>query len=89
MAKKAKIQFNKNLEQQLRDLPVIVDDIARRTKAIADACNDESSWDDPKVGGGYFHHSQENPTLGRVWTVDKQRDESRKNRMIRNLDAGS
>ena len=29
MAKKAKIQFNKNLEQQLRDLPEVVDDIAR------------------------------------------------------------
>lgn len=89
MAKKVKFQFNKHLEQQLRDLPVIVDDIERRTKAIADACNEESSWGDPKVGGGYFHHAQANPTLGRVWTVDKQRDESRKNRMIRNLDAGS
>ena len=56
MAKKAKIEFNKDLEQQLRDLPAVVDDIAARTKAIADACNADSSWDDPKVGGGYFHH---------------------------------
>ena len=86
---KAKIEFNKNLEQQLRNLPEVVDDIARRTKAIADACNEESSWDDPTVGGGYFHHAQANPTLGRVWSIDKQRDESRKNRMIRSLDAGS
>lgn len=86
---KARIEFNKNLEQQLRDLPAVVEDVARRTKAIADACNAESSWGDPKVGGGYFHRAQASPTLGRVWSIDKQRDESRKNRMIRNLDAGS
>lgn len=86
---KAKIDFNKNLEQQLRDLPATVEEVARRTKAIADACNAESSWDGPKVGGGYVHHAQANPTLGRVWSVDRQRDESRRNRLIRNLDAGS
>lgn len=89
MAKRAKIEFIKNIEQQLRDLPETVEEVERRTKAIADACNAESSWDDPKVGGGYFHHAQANPTLGRVWSGDKQRDESRKNRLIRNLDAGS
>ena len=89
MAKKAKIEFNKDLEQQLRDLDSTVELVAHHTKAIADACNEESSWDDPKVGGGYFHHAQANPTLGRVWSIDKQRDESRKNRLIRNLDAGS
>lgn len=89
MAKRAKIEFIKNIEQQLRDLPETVEEVARHTKAIADACNEESSWDDPKVGGGYFHHAQANPTLGRVWSGDKQRDESRKNRLIRNLDAGS
>lgn len=89
MAKKARIEFNKNLEQEFRDLPIVAEMVAHHVEAIAAACNADSSWDDPKVGGGYFSSAQSNPTLGRVWSVDRQRSESRKNRMIRLLDSGA
>lgn len=90
MAKKGtRIEFNKNVEQEFRDLPAVVGLVKHHVEAIAAACNEDSSWDDPKVGGGYFSSAQSNPTLGRVWSVDRQRSESRKNRMIRNLDAGT
>lgn len=63
------------------------DEIARRTKAVEDACNAESSW------GGYASamDSDDTRARGRVWSYARQDSKGqteRAKRMIRNLDAG-
>lgn len=57
--------------------------VEAKVKAIADACNAESSW------GGYAFAAAIHPdrVRGTVWSYDNRVDEARDNRMIRNLDA--
>jgi hypothetical protein len=61
-------------------------EIERRTKAVEDACNGESSW------GGYASATDHDETRarGRVWSYARQDGKGqteRAKRMIRNLDA--
>jgi hypothetical protein len=68
----------------LPTLPAAVQDVARRTKAIENACNSQSSW------GGYASEVEvtADGPFGRVWSYDEANDEARAQRLIRNLDAG-
>lgn len=52
-------------------------------KAVADACNAESSW------GGYHYavHVDERRARVHIWSADRRNDEARDQRLIRNLDA--
>lgn len=60
-------------------------EVDRISKAIAAACNKDSSW-----GGYYGRAVGKGRARGRVWNVKKDAsdDETRNNRMIRNLRAG-
>lgn len=53
-------------------------------KAIADACNAESSW------GGYEFDGEVGPdgAEARVFSIGENDDDARRDRMVRNLDAG-
>lgn len=57
--------------------------LEEKAKAIADACNQQSSW------GGYAYAARIEPerARARVWSYDNRNDEARDHRMIKNLDA--
>lgn len=58
--------------------------VAERAKAIADACNADSSW------GGYESEVEtgaDGTAVARVWAIDESSNESRNQRLLRNLDA--
>lgn len=83
-SRRAKVVIvNEAFERLVKD-PKLVEDIARRTKAIEDACNTQSEW------GGYASSvSTEGKRVhGRVYSYGSHDDEARQNRMVRNLDAG-
>jgi hypothetical protein len=79
-----RIVLNDRNIDRLPTLPAAVQDVARRTKAIENACNSQSSW------GGYASEVEVTPDgpFGRVWSYDEASDEARAQRLIRNLDAG-
>lgn len=81
---RTRIVLNRRNIDRLPASPEAVADLARRTHAIADACNDQSSW------GGYESEVEAWPDgpVGRVWSIDEAADEARAQRLIRNLDAG-
>jgi hypothetical protein len=81
---RTRIVLNQRNIDKLPTLPKVVADTARRTKAISDACNMQSSW------GGYDWETEVWPDgpVGRVWSFDEASDEARAQRLIRNLDAG-
>lgn len=84
----AEVTFTINkkvLVAMMRD-PKVVNDLARRAKAVAAACNSQSEW------GGYewdIDTSGSRPRA-RVYNIKHSAsdDESRNNRMIRALDFG-
>lgn len=82
---RTRIVLNRRNIDRLPSLPEAVADNARRTAAIADACNAQSSW------SGYDYEVEVWPAgpVGRVWSFDEAADEARAQRLIRNLDAGS
>jgi hypothetical protein len=81
---RTRIVLNQRNIDKLPTLPKVVADTARRTKAIADACNSQSSW------GGYRSEVEvyDDGPHGRVWSIDEASDEARAQRLVRNLDAG-
>lgn len=55
-----------------------------RARAIADACNAESSW------GGYESDVSHDGRTAQVWSADgPHNDESRSQRLLKNVDAGA
>lgn len=77
-----KMTRNRNAIRQIFHSPRLVSDIQRRTSAVMNASNSQSSW------GGYHstvHLDSFRPT-GRVWSESSASD--RGLRMVRNLDAG-
>ena len=87
MAKKAKLRFVRDSIPEIvlkaeKDKGVL--DAA--AKAIADACNSDSTW------GGYYYavNTDGKWPRARVWNVKRgaSDDESRNNRLIKNIDAG-
>jgi hypothetical protein len=85
-----RIKINPQGVSQLEGSPKALALIKELTEATAAACNRESSWDDPEVDGGYFSHIEDDGirARGRVWSIDQQRNEARKNRLVRNLGGG-
>lgn len=82
----AKIRLDWHKGEGLRAIdrsPAALELIKAKAKAIADACNAESSW------GGYASAAAIHPdrVRGTVWSYDNRDDEARDNRMIKNLDA--
>lgn len=84
----AEVEFtvNKKAMVALMRHPAVVNDLARRAKAVAEACNAQSKW------GGYewdVDTSGSRPRA-RVFNIkhDASDDEARNNRMIRSLDFG-
>lgn len=80
MARRVRIDWN---QQGFRDLmrdPALVEG---RGERIADACNADSSW------GGYYSAVSVSDirARARVWSIGGN-GEARKQRLIRNLDAG-
>jgi hypothetical protein len=80
---RTRIVLNQRNIDKLPTLPKVVADTARRTKAIEDACNSQSSW------GGYRSEVEvyDDGPHGRVWSIDEASDEARAQRLVRNLDA--
>lgn len=79
-----RIEFNRTAIRELMRNEDLVDG---RAKAIADACNEESSWDDDGGWGGYGSatSTSEIRARARVWCAKATPE--RANRMIRHLDA--
>lgn len=84
MARRVRIVFKPGAIERILHAPKVVDDIRRRTDAVAAACNADSSWGgyhaDTDVVGGRAH--------GTVWNGDGRNDEPRDQRMLRKLDHG-
>ena len=79
---RTRIVLNERNIDALPTLPTAVADLTRRVAAVADACNRQSSW------GGYAYEVEVfDEPVGRVWSFDEAADESRAQRLIRNLDA--
>ena len=82
----AKVKFKNGAIRKLMADPAVVADLERRAKAVADACNVQSSW------GGYHSavSTEGNRPRARVWSVGPKADEdnARNQRMLRNMDAG-
>lgn len=57
--------------------------LVERAEAIAQACNDDSTW------GGYHAVVDEDRQSARVYSADGRNDEARDQRLLRNLDAGA
>lgn len=86
MAKSGDVKLTSNGIAKLLSDVKVQEDLERRAKKVADACNAESEW------GGYYS----GPVVGakrasaHVWNIKRgySDDEDRNNRMIHNLDEG-
>lgn len=76
-----RIQWNPSFDEQLIE-QLGTDDLERRAQAIADACNNNSSW------GGYIAAAGADGKTAQVWSADGRDDEARDQRLIRFLDHG-
>lgn len=83
---KDRLKFTRDGMQNLIGAEKLKADLERRAKAIADACNAESEW------GGYYSaaSTEGDRARARVWNIKRgaSDEESRNQRMIRNLDEG-
>lgn len=84
MARGVRIKFNAQAFPELMAGPEAEAMLEQRARAIADACNSDSSW------GGYFYAVTRGKVRARarIWSADDRNDEPRDQRLIRNLDAG-
>lgn len=82
---KVKLKIHREAIRDILQSDEALEVVRAKGEAIADACNDQSSW------GGYFTHAGIDGTRARarVWSADGRGDEARDNRLVRNLDAGS
>ena len=80
---RTRIVLNDRNIDSLPTQPKMVADVTRRTAAVADECNRQSSW------GGYAYEveTSDDGPVGRVWSFDEAADEARAQRLLRNLDA--
>lgn len=80
---KVRIVVNPAAVKELLQSDEVLADVTRRTEAIEQACNQDSSW------GGYASEVEmtEDGPVGRVWSFDERADEARAQRILRNLDA--
>lgn len=81
-----RVVYNRNAFSQILKQPKVRADIARRTKAIADKSNSQSSW------GGYNSEVDldgDRP-VGRVWSIGSAErvGSDRGLRLLKNLDEG-
>ena len=82
----ARLRFNPIAPRILLSNPKMKAEIAKRTEAISDACNSDSSW-----GGYNFEVDTEGDRpVGRVWSIGKsdRPGGDRALRLIQNLDRG-
>lgn len=84
MGKNLKIKLNPAGVQALLSSDEMKADLARRAKAIEVACNADSSW------GGYASSASNEGKRARakVWSYGAHDDESREQRLVKNLDKG-
>lgn len=80
---KVRLKFNRQAFVELDRSEKALDIISAKVDAIRDACNDQSSW------GGYASGAAVHPdrVRGTIWSYDDRVDETRDNRLLRNLDA--
>lgn len=78
-----KLVFHSKAFDQILGGAKALDLVKDKGEAVAEACNADSSW------GGYFTAASNDGTRARarVWSADNRNDESRDQRMLRNLDA--
>ena len=81
-----RMTVNRAAYRRIMTSPMLLADVRRRTKAVADACNAESSW------GGYYWQSRMTPTrvVGTVWSIGRsdRPGGDRALRMVRKIDSG-
>lgn len=84
MPRGVRIRFKPQAFPELMAGPEAEAMLEQRARAIADACNSDSSW------GGYFYAVTKDGVRARarIWSADDRNDEARDQRLIRNLDAG-
>lgn len=84
MGKNLKIKLNRAGVEALLTSDEMKADLARRAKAIEVACNNDSTW------GGYASSASNGGKRARakVWSYGAHDDESRQQRLVKNLDAG-
>jgi hypothetical protein len=85
VASNVKVVVHEGAVHELLTSTAVQRDLERRGAAIAAACNADSAW------GGY----DSGPVPGdptakvNVWSIGENDDEARRNRLVRNLDAGA
>lgn len=81
-----RLRFNPAAPRLIMSNARVAEDIRRRTQAVVDACNSESSW------GGYNSEvdTDGDRPVGRVWSIGKsdRPGGDRAFRLIKNLDRG-
>lgn len=85
MASRVRVKVNQDAIRQIEQSPEADRLIRRHAEAIASACNAESSW------GGYVvedDSEEERPARAVVIDTAVPSSDGRRDRMIRNLDAG-
>lgn len=83
-SKVTKVVVHSDASDALLNSEAVAEMLADMASAIEAACNTDSSW------GGYasaVETSGDRP-VGRVWSIGRHDDEARRQRLIRNLDAG-
>jgi hypothetical protein len=85
MTSSVKVVIHEAAVRELLTSAAVQSDLERRGAGIAAACNADSTW------GGY----ESGPVPGdptakvNVWSIGADDDEARRNRLVRNLDAGA
>lgn len=86
MAKKQRVTVDSKAIGRILKGPQVKAEVEKRTTAIREACNADSSW------GGYYSHvyDEYSRPLGRIWTIGRYDSEGtdRALRMLKKLDAG-
>lgn len=82
---KVRLKFNREAFVEIDRSEKALGIIQEKVDAIRDACNEQSSW------GGYASSAAIHPdrVRGTVWVADDRVDETRDQRLLRNLDAGA